>query len=489
MKHSAGLVLALASAAPALARDPAPGPRQAGDDPTLRALAGATATDDGGAGALAEGRTHLLAGNAAQAISSFRLALSADQSSVAAYSGLGIAYDRLGRSDLARRHFETALSLDPDAADVAYNLGYSLHLAGEHRAAVPWLQRASGGSDDRAAAASRRLLAVIAARLEADAIAPVVVAPSGPARVASARIEMASIGEAVLVLPSAAKQPEFTTPVLMASAPAVAPKLALSVPVERLVTAALAVPEIDMTALTVAVPVIAAEAETETAEAPAPAAALRTAQAEPAPAARVPLFVREVMTARLGALAALTIPMAAALPALAAPMVPATEQIAPTSVIRVAARAVTRAFARPQPVQETAAELPRVITLGDTPPDFSSLLPTVSDTLEPAGQAFAAPPLRLLDLAALPLLATATPLAPLPLLAPPRIAVDWLAGTDIDHLAPEAAPPAYQRLMNALLAQADLADAVDPRAVRMAISRLEALVSRIQDFSLEVMRA
>jgi hypothetical protein len=503
MKHSAGLVLALASAAPALARDPAPGPRQAGDDPTLRALTGATATDDGGVAALAEGRTHLAAGNAAQAISSFRLALSADQSSIAALNGLGIAYDRLGRNDLARRHFETALSLEPDAADIAYNLGYSLHLAGDHRAAVPWLQRAAGGNDGRAAAAARRLLTLIAARLEAEAINPSVIAPAqdsqtGPVRVASARIDMASSGEAVLVLPSTVNHPATSAPVLMAGAnvPALAPRLALSVPVARLVTAALSVPMTDVSALTVAAPVVASDALPQ-AQIDVPAAdappALRMAAAdspETATPARLPLAVRDVMATRLGALAALTIPLAAPMPVIAAPTVPTTEQVAPASVIRVAARAVTRAFARPQPAQETAAqpvqaELPRVITLGDTPPDFSSLLPDAPAMLEPP----AAPPLRLLDLAALPLLATATPLAPLPLLAPPRIAVDWLAGTDIDHLAPEAAPPAYQRLMNALLAQADLADAVDPQAVRMAIDRLEALVSRIQSFSLEVMRA
>lgn len=496
MKQTAGLVLALASAAPAVAGESAPEPRQPSFDPVGGSQEASVANADGGAAALAEGRTYLATGNAAQAISSFRLALAADNGSIAALNGLGIAYDRLGRSDLARQHFEMALSMEPEAADIAYNLGYSLHLAGDSRAAVPWLQRASGGNDGRAAAAARRLLAAIAAGLEAEAaaprIAPAETNAAAPMRVASARIDMATSGEAVLVFPSEVAHPAAARPVLMANA--AAPALALSVPVERLLAASLQVDTREMAMLDVAVPFIAADADAAqtdaSAQSPAETAPLRLAEATDAAAAvqRQPLVVREVMAGRLGALAALTIPLAAPLPALAAPAVPATEVVAPSSVIRVAARTAWRGLARfaaPAPAAAAVDELPRVITLGDTPPDFSSLSPDAPIAVETE----VASPLRLLDLAALPLLATATPLAPMPLLSPPRIAVDWLAGTDIDHLAPEASPPAYQRLMNALLAQADLADAVDPQAVRMAINRLEALVSRIQTFSLEVMRA
>ncbi len=487
MKQTAGLVLAFASAAPAVAGESAPEPRQPSFDPAGGFQAATVANADGGAAALDEGRTYLATGNAAQAISSFRLALAADQGSIPALNGLGIAYDRLGRSDLARQHFEMALSLEPDAADVAYNLGYSLHLAGDSRAAVPWLQRASGGDDGRAAAAARRLLAAIAAGLEAEAAAPAI-APAAktlaaPMRVASARIDMASSGEAVLVFPSEVAHPAAARPVLMAGT--AVPALALSVPVERLLAAALPVQTLDTATLDIALPVIAGDADAGDRNVP-----VRMAEASDPSAAseRQPLVVREVMASRLGALAALTIPLALPLPVLAAPAVPAAEVVAPASIIRVAARTALRGltrFAATAPAAPALEELPRVITLGDTPPDFSSLSSDSLAAFEPA----AAAPLRLLDLAALPLLATATPLAPLPLLSPPRIAVDWLAGTDIDHLAPEASPPAYKRLMNALLAQADLSDAVDPQAVRMAINRLEALVSRIQTFSLEVMRA
>jgi tetratricopeptide (TPR) repeat protein len=475
MKQAAGLVLALASAAPAVASEPAPQPRMPPDGADRAALA-ALLNTRGAEAALAEGRAFLATNNAVQAISAFRQALSADQSSVAALNGLGVAYDRLGRSDLARRHFEQALSLDPEAADIAYNLGWSLHLAGEHRAAVPWLQRAAGGDDGRAAAAARRALVMIAARLEAEALGPAMAPaalPDAPVRVASARIDMASTGEAVLVLGTDIAHPAAARPVL-----------ALSVPVDQLITASLSVSPVDMAELNIAMPdlgdAIAAEPVTM-----AQSAAPATRQLMPqlvvnasADAERPPPPVRDMLSGRLGALAALTIPLAAPMPAVATPV------LAPPAIAAPAARTQVRTAAAPAPVP-AAQLLPQVITLGDTPPDFSSLSPSLPDLAEIDGP----PPLRLLDLAALPLLATATPMQPVPLLAPPVMAVDWLAVTDIEAIAPSQDAPAYRRLVDALLVQADLADAVDPRAVRLAIDRLEALVARIGAISLEVMSA
>jgi hypothetical protein len=480
MKQQAGLVLALASAAPAVAREPVPEPRllpDAGNTALLAAIANA----DGAEAALAEGRAYLAANNAVQAISAFRLALTADSGSVAALNGLGIAYDRLGRSDLARRHFEMALAIEPEAADIAYNLGWSLHLAGEHRAAVPWLQRASGGNDGRAAAAARRVLALIAARLEAEAsgtaIAPVIAADdAAPVRVASARIDMASTGEAVLVLPGAVPHPVAKAPVL-----------ALSVPVERVITASLPAGAVDVAALDVALPELDVKAPASEAAAPVKLAeaAPETVSPPPEQPARQPAAVREVLNGRLGALAALAIPLAAPIPAVASPTLP-PELVSPA----VAAAPASEARAIPARAIAREPVLPKVIRLGDAPPDFADLRPALAtDADVPEWADPVVPPLRLLDLAALPLLATATPVQPLSLLAPPRLAVDWLAGTDIDHLAPEADRPAYKRLMDALSVQADLADAVDPQAVRMAIGRLEALVARIRAMSMEIMSA
>jgi tetratricopeptide (TPR) repeat protein len=517
MKQQAGLVLALATAAPAVAGDQPPEARLLPDPGNTAALA-ARASAEGAEAALAEGRAYLATNNAVQAISAFRLALAADASSVAALNGLGIAYDRLGRSDLARRHFEMALAIEPDAGDIAYNLGWSLHLASDDRGAVPWLQRASGSDDGRAAAAARRVLALIAARLEAEASGAVRLPATGadpladqPIRVASARIDMASTGEAVLVLPGSVPHPAASRPVL-----------ALSVPVEQVITAAalpLAATPADAAGLDIMLPQVAGP-EALAANAAADGATADGAAAAETAAAEAVAPAGNQLNSRLGTLAALTIPLAVAapLPAVAGPALPppvvevarvaeiegeaadrsAVEATEPPAPLRKRllrrATAVVGALASPA-VAEQARPAPRVIALGTAASTLDIVAERVpvdaaADTPDPVlANTGDVPPLRLLDLAALPLLATATPTQPLPLLTPPRLAVDWLAGTDIDHLAPDAERPAYRRLMDALTAQADLADAVDPQAVRMAISRLEALVARIELMSREVLRA
>lgn len=504
MKQTAGFILALTSTAPAIAGDAVNEARlvdSGAANTGLVALASANA--EGVAAALDEGRALLMAGNAAQAISAFRLALTADQGSVPALNGLAIAYDRLGRRDLARRHFEMALALAPGAGDIAYNLGLSLHLGGEHRAAVPWLQRASGGEDGRAAAAARRLLVTIAARLEAEAagtLAPSPAATDAPVRVATARIDMASTGEAVLVLPSEvrhpAARPTVVAPVATAAlagtaqevpkpaptpapastpapAPTPAPALALSVPMDRVIMASLPAVTPDLSDLQIAPPRIDGSMAVAPDTAPVAMAAAEPAERATAPA---PLPVQQVMASRLGALAALTIPLAA--PAAAS----ASAEPVPKLVVTRAASA-PRQDAAPATTTLTSADaapLPRVVTLADVETGAA-----FADRVALPATA-APPPLRLLDLAALPMLATATPLQPLPLLIPARIAVDWLAGTDIDTIAPADEAPAHERLIDALLVQADLANAVDPQAVRMAIGRLEALVARIRSLTAAV---
>ena len=89
----------------------------------------------------------------------------------------------------------------------------------------------------------------------------------------------------------------------------------------------------------------------------------------------------------------------------------------------------------------------------------------------------ALPPL--LDLAALPELATATPLAPRRFLAPAAMAIDWLAGFDASRFAVTAEGRATTRLLTALSAQADPGAVDDKDAVRLAIARLEALIVRL----------
>ncbi|MEI6486181.1 MAG: tetratricopeptide repeat protein [Sphingomonadales bacterium] len=429
MKQTAGLLLALAGAAPAL------GHGLARDDirPRTDGLNPASVTDACDiAAALDEGRSLLAAGNAAQAISAFRAALDQDDRSVAALNGIAIAYDRLGRVDLARQHFEMALTIEPDAADIAYNLGWTLHRAGQQRDAIPWLQRASAGNDGRAAAAARRALLLVAAAIEAEAAAPVPSSdvPQGsaapPLRVASARIDIASSGEAVLVLPAAIAHPAASDPVVAAEPPRLAGGVVIAGDLAAMAGSALPVLAPPLTPAGDAAPTLAAD----------------RAQAAPAwrPAA-------DAVAAQLGDLAALTIPLVTVTP--------------------------------PGSDGEAAPLLPQVIRFGDAPP-----LPPPEDAPPlrrvAAATGLRAAPLRLLDLAVLPELATAAPLALQPPLAAtwqrPLLAVDFLAGFDATRLIGDGGG---DRLRTALAAQADVTRGDDRDALRLAIARLEALIDRI----------
>ncbi len=74
-----------------------------------------------GSDPVAAGRRQLAAGNFGNAIGAFRLALIQQPDSAAAANGLAIAYDAIGRPDLARRYFEQAMGSDPGNASYRRN--------------------------------------------------------------------------------------------------------------------------------------------------------------------------------------------------------------------------------------------------------------------------------------------------------------------------------------------------------------------------------
>lgn len=80
---------------------------------------------------IAEARAHFALGNVALAAEGFRRALREDPRSVDALNGLAACYDRMGRFDLARSHYEQALALAPDDARLYANLVTSLELQGQ----------------------------------------------------------------------------------------------------------------------------------------------------------------------------------------------------------------------------------------------------------------------------------------------------------------------------------------------------------------------
>lgn len=90
-----------------------------------------------------EGRSHLDKGQTGLAIEAFRRALSLGAPSASALNGMGVAFARLGRYQLAHRYFEEAAALDPSNERYAANLtrlnrspAFAMRYPGDFAAAV-----------------------------------------------------------------------------------------------------------------------------------------------------------------------------------------------------------------------------------------------------------------------------------------------------------------------------------------------------------------
>jgi hypothetical protein len=78
--------------------------------------------DEPGSVVLAEGHEQLRQGNISAAVASFRISALDPDARADASNGLGIAYAKLGRADLADRYFRTAAMLDPANTKYVANL-------------------------------------------------------------------------------------------------------------------------------------------------------------------------------------------------------------------------------------------------------------------------------------------------------------------------------------------------------------------------------
>jgi tetratricopeptide (TPR) repeat protein len=103
-----------------------------------------SSADEGGTAKdyLARGRARLDEGRLNEAIRELSRAVSLDARLAEAHNLLAVAYDRKGLHDRAHESFERALDHEPDAQTLN-NLGYSLYLNGNYRAAVTRLKRAA----------------------------------------------------------------------------------------------------------------------------------------------------------------------------------------------------------------------------------------------------------------------------------------------------------------------------------------------------------
>lgn len=141
---------------------------------------------------LAEGRAHLLANRPGAAVVAFRQASYGATVRARALNGMAIAYDRLGRADLAQQYFMAAMNLEPENPSFAANfLRFNQNLA-----------------------TARQVDAVAAAQAEALLVGTAEGAPSGAAAprdgaIAADRIQRVSPHEVrIAAAPEEAIEPE-----------------------------------------------------------------------------------------------------------------------------------------------------------------------------------------------------------------------------------------------------------------------------------------
>ena len=80
---------------------------------------------------VAEGNAQLALGNVALAIEAYRKALREQPNNVEAMVGLANCYDRMGRADISRRHYEMALAVDPANTEIYSHFAQSLDIQGQ----------------------------------------------------------------------------------------------------------------------------------------------------------------------------------------------------------------------------------------------------------------------------------------------------------------------------------------------------------------------
>jgi Flp pilus assembly protein TadD len=99
--------------------------------------------DQSARGCLARGRALLEEGRLNEAIAELSRAASLDPRLSQAHSLLAVAYDQKGLHDRAKESYARAVDVNDHDPDALNNLGYSLYLNGNYRAAVDKLKRAA----------------------------------------------------------------------------------------------------------------------------------------------------------------------------------------------------------------------------------------------------------------------------------------------------------------------------------------------------------
>ena len=88
------------------------------------------------------GKHYIAVGDYGLAIDAFNSALEKDTDPIPAINGLAIAYDRIGRQDVARLFLDRAIGVDPNSPETLNNLGYFYLSHGDRVAAMSYMSRA-----------------------------------------------------------------------------------------------------------------------------------------------------------------------------------------------------------------------------------------------------------------------------------------------------------------------------------------------------------
>lgn len=192
---------------------------------------------------IAEGRGQLALGNVGLALEAFRLARRDDPNSTAALAGMADCYDRMGRFDLSRRYYETALALAPADPELLGAFAASLQLQGLNGEALKVRQEVAARSASPIAAEPTPALAVHPAPDLADsAPAPMPAARTAIAPVASKPVPPASLPASGVVAEPAPAAPTFApiprpelaaSPVRIAADAAAPSRVALTLPQQK----------------------------------------------------------------------------------------------------------------------------------------------------------------------------------------------------------------------------------------------------------------
>ncbi len=153
---------------------------------------------------VAEGNSQLALGNVGLALEAYRKALREEPDSIDAMMGLATCYDRMGRADLSRRHYEMALAVNPANTDTYSLFAQSLEAQGQReeaaRVKTELAARVVAPEAPREAPGSVPVLPPPPAQSVTVALAPSRPAPVAVERpVAGVRLERLSMREVALV--------------------------------------------------------------------------------------------------------------------------------------------------------------------------------------------------------------------------------------------------------------------------------------------------